>query len=119
MLNSRSNREKLNISFSLIGRIKPAHSSFVLSPYSSEAHKEILKAGNGLYLSRAELETAPNWVLVLVLTVPVSVKMEQGLVEVIKSMLSDDIKRVYSVRPAHLKLYVGIKSEAPHKTWLA
>ncbi|KHJ36182.1 putative eka-like protein [Erysiphe necator] len=45
--------------------------------------------------------------------------MEQGPVEVSKVMLADEIERVCSVRPAHLKLSGGNKSEALHRTWLA
>ncbi|POS82439.1 hypothetical protein EPUL_005781 [Erysiphe pulchra] len=111
--------KKLHISPSLIGRIKPVHSGFALSPCSPEASEEIIKAGNGLFLSGAKLETATNWASVLVPTVPASIKMEQGLVEVSKSMLADEIERVCSVRPAHLKLYGGNKPESPHRTWLA
>ncbi|KHJ31860.1 putative eka-like protein [Erysiphe necator] len=34
-------------------------------------------------------------------------------------MLSDEIERVCSERPAHLKLYGQNNSEAPHRTWMA
>ncbi|KHJ31883.1 putative eka-like protein [Erysiphe necator] len=111
--------KKLHISPSLIGRIKPVHSGFALSPCSAEAREEILKAENGLFLSGAKLETATNWVSVLVPTVPAFVNMEQGVVEVSKDMLSDEIERVSSMRPAHLKLYGRNNLESPHRTWLA
>ncbi|POS82576.1 hypothetical protein EPUL_004491, partial [Erysiphe pulchra] len=71
--------KKLHISPSLIGRVKPVHSGFALSPCSPEASEEIIKAGNGLFLSGAKLEIATNWASVLVPTVPASIKMEQGL----------------------------------------
>ncbi|POS86354.1 hypothetical protein EPUL_001497 [Erysiphe pulchra] len=80
---------------------------------------DFLKAGNSLFLSGAKSETATNWVSVLVPTVPASAHMEQGLEEVTKAILSHEIERVCSVRPAHLKLYGGNKPEAHHRTWLA
>ncbi|POS82948.1 hypothetical protein EPUL_005815 [Erysiphe pulchra] len=85
--------KKLHISPSLIGRIKPVHSGFALSPCSSKAREEILKAVNGLFLSGVKLETATNRVSVLVPTVPASVHIEKGLVEVTKAILSDEIER--------------------------
>ncbi|KHJ35345.1 putative eka-like protein [Erysiphe necator] len=45
--------------------------------------------------------------------------MEQGLVYINKTILADEIERVCSERPAHLKLNGGNKPEAPHRTWLA
>ncbi|POS82700.1 hypothetical protein EPUL_003942 [Erysiphe pulchra] len=101
------------------GICEPVHSGFALSPCNSEAREEVLKAGNGLFMSGAKLEAATSWVSVLVPTVPASVHMEQGVVDVSKSMLADEIERVCSVRPAHLKLYGRNKSEAPHRTWMA
>ncbi|KHJ36232.1 putative eka-like protein [Erysiphe necator] len=106
--------KKLHISPSLIGRKKPIQSDFTLSPCSPEAHEEIIKAGNGLFLSGAKLETATNWVSVLGPTVPASVQMEQGLVEVSKVILADEIERVCSVRPARLKMYGGNRSFSPN-----
>ncbi|KHJ33391.1 putative eka-like protein [Erysiphe necator] len=97
--------KKLYISSSLVGKIKPVHSSFALSPSNSEAREEMLKAGLGLLLSGVKLEPATIWVSVLVLTVPAFIQIEQGKVEVSKSMLSDEIKRVCSVRPANIKLF--------------
>ncbi|KHJ30669.1 putative eka-like protein [Erysiphe necator] len=90
-----------------------------ISPKLIEAREEILKAGNGLFLSGAKLDAATNWISVLVPTVPAFVHMEHGKVEVSKSMLSDEIERVCSERPAHLKLYGQNNSEAPHRTWMA
>lgn len=67
-------------------------------------------------MSRAKLETASNWLLVMIPTELPSVQVEQGLVVVSKSMMAHEIERLYSVRPAHLKLYGEIISEAPHRT---
>ncbi|POS82223.1 hypothetical protein EPUL_005744 [Erysiphe pulchra] len=52
-----------------MGKIKPVHSGFALSPSSSEAREQILKAGNGLFLSGAKLES------------PAFIQMEKGQVE--------------------------------------
>ncbi|POS83000.1 hypothetical protein EPUL_003799 [Erysiphe pulchra] len=73
--------KRLLISPSLIGRIKPVHSGFALSPSNSKAREEMLKAGNELFLSGAKLEPATNWVSVLVPTVPAFIHMEKGQVE--------------------------------------
>ncbi|KHJ30636.1 putative eka-like protein [Erysiphe necator] len=73
--------KKIHISPSLIGKIKLVHSSFALSPSNLEAQEEMLKAGNGLFLSGAKLEPATNWVSVLVPTVSVSIHIDQGKVE--------------------------------------
>ncbi|KHJ32882.1 putative eka-like protein [Erysiphe necator] len=91
--------KKLLISPSLMRKIKPVNSGFALSPCSSEAREQILKAENGLFLSGAKLEPATNWVSILVPT--------------------DEIERVYSVRPVHLELYGRNNPEAPHRTWMA
>ncbi|KHJ35571.1 putative eka-like protein [Erysiphe necator] len=96
-----------------------ARAGFALSPCSAEAREQILKAENSLFLSGAKLETATNWVSERVPTVPAFVKMEQGVVEVSKDMLSDKIERVSSMRPAHLKLYGRNNLKVPHRTWLA
>ncbi|POS82481.1 hypothetical protein EPUL_005631, partial [Erysiphe pulchra] len=52
--------QKLAISPSSFGKIKPVNSGFALSPCSSEARETILNAGNGLFLSGAKLEAATN-----------------------------------------------------------
>ncbi|KHJ34274.1 putative eka-like protein [Erysiphe necator] len=93
--------KKLLISPSLMRKIKTVHSGFALSPSSSEAREQILKAENGLFLMGAKLEPATNWIPILVPTVPAFIQMEQGKVEVNKNMLSDEIERVCSVRPVH------------------
>ncbi|POS82537.1 hypothetical protein EPUL_006570 [Erysiphe pulchra] len=111
--------KKLSISPTLIGRIKPVHSGFALSPCSTEAREKILNAGNGLFLTGAKLEAATNWATVLIPTVPAFIRKEQGKVEVSNSMLADEVERVCSMRPAHLKLYGRNKAEAPHRTWMA
>ncbi|KHJ31889.1 putative eka-like protein [Erysiphe necator] len=95
---------KLSISPTLIGRIKPVHSGFALSLCCVEAREAILNAGNSLFLTGAKLESATNWVPVIIPTVPSTIRNEQGDVEVSSSMLADEIERVCSVQPAHLKL---------------
>ena len=111
--------KKIAISPALIGKIKPVRSGFALSPSSTEAHEAILNAGNGLFLSGAKLEPATNWVLVLIPTLPSSIRKEQGEVEISSSLLSDEIERVFSMRHAYVKLYGRNKPEAPHRTWMA
>ncbi|KHJ31587.1 putative eka-like protein [Erysiphe necator] len=69
---------KLSISPSLIGKIKPVHSGFALSPCSTEARQAIWDAGNGLFLSGAKLEPATNWIPVIIPTVPSSIRKVQG-----------------------------------------
>lgn len=104
---------------SLIGKIKLVYSGFALSPYSTEAREKIPNAGYGLFMTWAKLETVTNWVSVLIQTVPAFIRKGQGEVEVSKSMLADEVERIWSVRPAHLKLYWGKKAEVPHRTWMA
>lgn len=111
--------KKLAISPSLIGKIKLVHSGFALSPSSTEARDKILDARNGLFLSGAKLEEATNWISVIIPTVPATIRKEQGEVVVNKIMLADELERVCSMRPAHLKLYGRNKAEAPHRTWMA
>ncbi|POS84326.1 hypothetical protein EPUL_004202, partial [Erysiphe pulchra] len=104
---------------SLIGNIKPVHSGFALSPCTTEAHETILKAISILFLSGVKFEPATNWVSILIPTVPSTIRMEQGQLEVEKSMLADEIERVCSVRPAHLKLYGRNNTDAPYRKWMA
>ncbi|KHJ34215.1 putative eka-like protein [Erysiphe necator] len=113
--------KKLAISPALFGKIKPVHSGFALSPCSTEARETMLNAGNRLFLSGAKLEPATNWTSVIVPTVPATIRKEQGEVEVEvnKCMLTEEIERVCQIRPAHVKLYGGIKPGAPHRTWMA
>ncbi|KHJ30048.1 putative eka-like protein [Erysiphe necator] len=111
--------KKLSISPVLVGEIKPVNSGFALSPCSTEAREKILNAGNGLFLTGVKLEAATNWVTVLIPTVPAFLQKEQGVVEVSNSMLADEVERVCSVRPAHIKLYGRNKPEAPYRTWMA
>ncbi|KHJ32266.1 putative eka-like protein [Erysiphe necator] len=49
--------KKLSISPTLIGKIKPVHSGFALSPCSSEAWENILKAGKRSLFDRSEART--------------------------------------------------------------
>ncbi|KHJ35064.1 putative eka-like protein [Erysiphe necator] len=56
---------------------------------------------------------------VLIPKVTAVIRKEQGDVEVSKTILADEVERVYSVRPAHLKLYGRNKAETPHRTWMA
>ncbi|POS82205.1 hypothetical protein EPUL_005827 [Erysiphe pulchra] len=111
--------KKLAISPALFGRIKPVHSGFALSPCSTESRETILNVGNRLFLSEAKLEAATDWIPVIVPTVPSTIRKEQGGVEVSKLMLTDEVERVCSIRPAYVKLYGGNKTEAPHRTWTA
>ncbi|KHJ33499.1 putative eka-like protein [Erysiphe necator] len=110
---------KLAISPALFGKIKPINSGFALSPCSTEARETMLNAGNGLSLSGAKLEPATDWTPVIVPTVPANIRKEHGEVEVNKSMLIEEIERVCHTRPAHVKLYGGIKPGAPYRTWMA
>ncbi|KHJ36260.1 putative eka-like protein [Erysiphe necator] len=111
--------KKLLISPTLIGKIKPVHSGFALSPCSTEARGKILNAGNGLFLTGAKLEEATIWAIALIPTVPAFIRKEHGEVEVSNSMLADQVERVYSIQPAHLKLHGGNKTEAQHRIWMA
>ncbi|KHJ30087.1 putative eka-like protein [Erysiphe necator] len=110
--------KKLVISPSLNGKINPVRSGFALSPCSTEARDTILNAGNGLFLSGAKSEPATNWVSVQITTVLSKTRKRQGEVEISISLLSNEIERVCSVRPAHVKLYGRSKPEVPHKTWM-
>ncbi|POS85556.1 hypothetical protein EPUL_003844 [Erysiphe pulchra] len=110
--------KKLQISSSLIGKIKPVHSGFALSPCNTEARETILKVGNGLFLLGAKLEPATNLVPILIPTIPSSIRMEQGQVDVNNSMLADEIERVCLIRPAYLKLYGRNNINAPHRIWM-
>ncbi|POS82261.1 hypothetical protein EPUL_005424, partial [Erysiphe pulchra] len=110
--------QKLAISPSLFGKIKPVHSGFALSPCSTEARETILKVGNGLFLLEAKLEPATNWIPVMIPTAPASIRKAQGEIEVSNSILIDDVEWVCSVRPAHVELYGENKAEAPHRIWM-
>ncbi|POS81841.1 hypothetical protein EPUL_006083, partial [Erysiphe pulchra] len=111
--------KKLAISPALFGKIKPVHSGFALSSCSTVARETILNAEKGFSFSGAKLEAATNWVSVIVPTVPSKIRKVQGEIEVSSSMLTDEIERVCSLRPAHVKLYGRNKAEAPHRTWMA
>ncbi|KHJ36364.1 putative eka-like protein [Erysiphe necator] len=110
--------QKLSMSPSLIGKIKPVHSGFALSHCSTEARQAILDAGNGLFLSGAKLEPATNWFPVIIPTVQSSIRKVQGQVEINHTILTDEVERVCSMRYTHVKLYGRNKSEAPHRTWM-
>ncbi|KHJ32229.1 putative eka-like protein [Erysiphe necator] len=94
---------KLAISPSAISTIKPAllNAAIRLSPFG------------------AKLESATNWILVLIPTVPKSLHTLNGLVEVTKELLSQEIERVTKMRPSFLKLYGRNVLEAPHRIWMA
>ncbi|POS82638.1 hypothetical protein EPUL_004536, partial [Erysiphe pulchra] len=100
-------------------KLSPAGIRFALSPCSKEAREAILKAGNGFFLTGVKLEPATNWVPIIIPTVPSFIRMEQGKVEVSSSMLADEIERVCSMRPSHVKLYGRNKTQALHRTWIA
>ncbi|KHJ35046.1 putative eka-like protein [Erysiphe necator] len=70
-------------------------------------------------MTGARLEQATNWTPVIIPTVPTSIRKEHGEVEVSSSMLTEEVERVCSRRPAYVKLYGGNKAEAPNRTWMA
>ncbi|KHJ34622.1 putative eka-like protein [Erysiphe necator] len=111
--------KRLSVSPASIGLIKPVRSGFALSPYSSDSRKNLLSAARGLFISGATLETASNWTPILVPTIPRSIWTVEGHIEITKSILADEIKRVSSKRPAFVKLYGTSKPDAPHRTWMA
>ncbi|KAI1005500.1 hypothetical protein K3495_g2710, partial [Podosphaera aphanis] len=111
--------KKLLVSPASIGLIKPVNSGFALSPCSTEAREQLLKAAGGLFLSKAKLEPATQWVPLLIPTVPRSIYTMDGNKEVTNQMLADEIERITSVRPEALKIYGNQKPEAPYRTWLA
>ncbi|KAI0991682.1 hypothetical protein K3495_g16505, partial [Podosphaera aphanis] len=84
---------KLSISPSLIGKIKPVHSGFALSPCNNEAREAILAAANGLFMTGARLDQATNWTPVIIPTVPMSIRKEHAEVEVSSSMLIEEVER--------------------------
>ncbi|POS84115.1 hypothetical protein EPUL_002931 [Erysiphe pulchra] len=100
--------KKLAISPALFGKIKPVNSGFALCLCSTVARKTILNAGK-----------ATNWVSVIVPTILSKIRKVQGEIEASSAMLTDEIERVCSLRPAHVKLYGRKKAEAPHRTWTA
>ncbi|KHJ32867.1 putative eka-like protein [Erysiphe necator] len=55
----------------------------------------------------------------LTMSVPRSITMLEGQVEVTKSMLADEIERVSTMRPAFVKPYGASNPDAPHRTWMA
>ncbi|POS82309.1 hypothetical protein EPUL_006571 [Erysiphe pulchra] len=62
--------QKLAISPSLFGKIKPVNSGFALSPCSSKAWETIFNTGNGRFYAGAKLEVATNWIPMIIPTVP-------------------------------------------------
>ncbi|KHJ31122.1 putative eka-like protein [Erysiphe necator] len=110
---------KLAISPSAIGTIKPVRSGFALSPCTNEAREALLNAAIRLSPFGAKLESATNWTSVLILTVPKSLHTLNGHIEVTKELLSQEIERVTKMCPSFLKLYGRNFSEAPHRTWMA
>ncbi|KHJ34720.1 putative eka-like protein [Erysiphe necator] len=85
--------QKLAISPSLSGKIKPVNLGFALSPCSTEARETILNAGNCFFLSGAKLEPATNWIPMIIPTVPKYIRKIQGEIEVGSSMLIDEVER--------------------------
>ncbi|RKF84337.1 putative eka-like protein [Golovinomyces cichoracearum] len=73
---------KLAISASAIGTIKPVRSGFALSPCTNEARDALLNAAIRLSPFGAKLESATNWTSVLIPTVPKSLHTLNGHVEV-------------------------------------
>ncbi|KHJ35025.1 putative eka-like protein [Erysiphe necator] len=111
--------KRLSVSQVSIGLIKPVRSGFALSPSNNESRENLLAATGGLFMSGATLEAASNWTPILVPTVPRSITMLKGQVEVTKSMLADEIERVSTIRPAFVKPYGASNPDAPHRTWMA
>ena len=111
--------KNLSVSPVSFGRVKPVRSGFALSPSNEKWRDEILKAGNGLFLTGAKIEPATTWEPVIIPTVPFSIRTLAGITEVTKEILSDEIERVSKVRPVSLKLYGHNNSAAPHRTWMA
>ncbi|KHJ30299.1 putative eka-like protein [Erysiphe necator] len=105
--------KKISISPSLTGNIKPVHSEFALNPCSKEARGAILNAGSGFFFTGAKLEPATNWIPIIIPTVPRSIQMVQDQMKISSSMLSDEVERVCSIRPAHVKLYGRRYSTSP------
>lgn len=110
---------KLFVSPTSIGAIKPVRSGFLLSPSNNEARTALLNAAIRLASHGAKLESATNWVPVIIPTVPKSIKTLEGCIEISKEILSDEIERVTSLRPASIKLFRRNCPEAPHRTWIA
>ncbi|KHJ30210.1 putative eka-like protein [Erysiphe necator] len=96
--------QKLAISPSLFEKIKPVNLGLALNPCSTEARETILNAGNGLFLSGVKLESATNWIPMIIPTVPTPIRKVQEEIEVSNSILIDEVERVCSKRPAHVKL---------------
>lgn len=111
--------ERMSVSITTIGLIKPVRSGFALSPSSVQAREELFKASGGLFLSGATLEPATNWVGLPVPTVPRVIYTLKERLEVTGALLADEIERVSSIRPAAVKPYGMNNPEAPHCTWLA
>ncbi|KHJ33226.1 putative eka-like protein [Erysiphe necator] len=111
--------KKLAISPASIGRIKPVHTGFALSPCNDDAREKILEGQHGLFMTGAKLEPATNWVSVIVPTVPAYIRILQGKVEVSNTMLADEIERESLERPSYLKLYGQNNPAALHRTWMA
>ncbi|KHJ35757.1 putative eka-like protein [Erysiphe necator] len=70
-------------------------------------------------MSNAKLEPASNWLSLLIPTVSSCILKEQGLTEVSKEMLSDEIERASTMRSMTLKLFGKNNPDAPHRTWMA
>lgn len=90
-----------------------------MSPYSTEVRETILSARNGFFLSGAKLESATNWIPIIIPAVPTSIHKVQGEIEVSDAMLIDEDERVYTMLPALVKMYGKNKAESPNRTWMA
>ena len=109
---------RLSISPSLISRIKPVKSGFSLSPSSNDAREELLKAENGLFLPRAKLESATNWVPIIIPTVPAHIRTLEGRIKVTEPILTDEIERISNIRPSAVRLFGQNNPSTPHRTWM-
>lgn len=107
--------QKLAISPSLFGKIKPVHLGLALSPCSTKARQAILNAGNDLFLSEAKFESASIWIPVIIPTIPLSIRGVQGQIQVSNTILTDAVDRVCSIRLAHVKLYEGLDGSVVYR----
>lgn len=98
-----------------MGLIKPVRAGFAIRLCINEARNELLKAAVRLTSFDAKLETASNWLPVIILTVPKFIVTLVEEKEITKDMLSDEVERVTSLHPASLKLYGRNAPEAPHR----
>ena len=96
--------------------MKPVHSGFALSPCKNLAREALLQSSTQLIQYVGKLDALVNWISVIIPTIPKNIRTLEGIVEVSKDMLAEEIERVASIRPSFLKLYGRNIIEAPHRT---